>query len=72
VVVSPRSRNEYHIKLDVGAATKQRDALVKHVYTLLFNLLVHRMNSRLGTGRESRRFIGLLDVFGFEVPPTPK
>ena len=40
VVHSPRSGNQYHIALDQSAANKQRDALVKHIFTLLFNYLV--------------------------------
>jgi hypothetical protein len=67
IVQSPRSKNVFHIALDVGGAQKQRDALVKHVYTMLFNFLVGRMNSKIDTSKRFHKFIGLLDVFGFEV-----
>jgi len=70
VVKSPRSNNMYHIALDVGAATSQRDALVKHLYHMLFNLLIEKINSQIQVEKDFHRFIGLLDVFGFEVFKT--
>jgi len=70
VVKSPRSNNQYHIALDMGAAQSQRDALVKHLYHMLFNLLIEKINSQIQVEKDFHRFIGLLDVFGFEVFQT--
>ena len=70
VVHSPRSKSEYHIALDLTSANGQRDALVKHVYTMMFNLLIARINMNIESEREFHKFIGLLDVFGFEVFQT--
>jgi len=70
VVISPRSKSEYHIALDLASASGQRDALVKHIYTLMFNLIIARINLNIETDREFHKFIGLLDVFGFEVFQT--
>ena len=70
VVKSPRSNNEYHIALDMGAAISQRDALVKHLYQMLFALIVQKINTQIQVERDFHRFIGLLDVFGFEVFQT--
>eukprot|EP00966_Prymnesium_polylepis_P325623 7381597-Prymnesium_polylepis.1 len=70
VVHSPRSKSEYHIALDLTSANGQRDALVKHIYTMMFNLLIARINMNIETDREFHKFIGLLDVFGFEVFQT--
>ncbi|KAL3932462.1 MAG: hypothetical protein SGPRY_000692 [Prymnesium sp.] len=67
VVHSPRSKSEYHISLDITSANGQRDALVKHIYTMIFNLLIARINTIIETDRDFHKFIGLLDVFGFEV-----
>ena len=70
VVHSPRSKSEYHIALDLNSATNQRDALVKHIYTMLFNLIVARVNLNIEVEKDFHKFIGLLDVFGFEVFQT--
>ena len=70
VVKSPRSNNEYHIALDLDAAVSQRDALVKHLYQLLFHLVVEKINVQIAVDKDFHRFIGLLDVFGFEVFDT--
>jgi len=67
VVKSPRSANVYHIALDLHAALKQRDALVKHIYQMMFDVIVARLNQKIQTEKDFHRFIGLLDVFGFEV-----
>ena len=67
VVKSPRSATEYHIALDLTAALHQRDALVKHIYHILFDVVVDRINTKIQVEKDFHRFIGLLDVFGFEV-----
>ena len=58
---------EFHIKLTMEAAAKQKDALAKHIFNLLFDLLVGNMNLKIDTDKHMHKFIGLLDVFGFEV-----
>ena len=57
----------YQIQLKLEAALKQRDALAKQIYALLFDLLVAKMNQKIDTPKQMHKFIGLLDVFGFEV-----
>ena len=57
----------YQIQLKLEAALKQRDALAKQIYALLFDLLVAKMNQQIDTPKQMHKFIGLLDVFGFEV-----
>ena len=67
VVKSPRSNNVYHIALDKHAAENQKDALVKHIYSMMFNVVVERINLKIQVEKDFHKFIGLLDVFGFEV-----
>mgnify|MGYP002630367848 CR=1 FL=1 len=45
-----------------------RDALSRTVYMTIFDHLVERINASLATGEqpEGERYIGILDVFGFE------
>uniref|UniRef100_A0A8C4ENN7 Methyl-CpG binding domain protein 3b n=1 Tax=Dicentrarchus labrax TaxID=13489 RepID=A0A8C4ENN7_DICLA len=48
-------------------AVEARDALAKHIYGQLFTWTVQRLNSALRTqGRQSKSFIGVLDIYGFE------
>jgi myosin-5 len=42
-----------------------RDALAKILYKRLFEWIVQRVNSSIFKA-ETRRFIGILDIFGFE------
>ena len=48
-------------------ATEACEALAKHLYGNLFSYLVTKVNSLLATGGSSDRFIGILDIFGFEI-----
>ena len=57
----------FQIQLKLEAAVKQRDALAKQIYNQLFDLLVAKMNQKIDTPKQMHKFIGLLDVFGFEV-----
>ena len=61
----------YTIELDPTKAAQGRDAFCKAIYQRIFDHLVKRVNSSLGEsmGEASHefRFIGLLDVFGFEI-----
>jgi len=63
------SRSEsYTIELDPLKAAAGRDAFTKAVYQRLFDLLVTRVNTSLADADEAgHAFIGLLDVFGFEI-----
>eukprot|EP01127_Copromyxa_protea_P011781 TRINITY_DN2988_c1_g2_i2.p1 TRINITY_DN2988_c1_g2~~TRINITY_DN2988_c1_g2_i2.p1 ORF type:complete len:1408 (-),score=379.26 TRINITY_DN2988_c1_g2_i2:372-4037(-) len=61
----------YPVPLKYDEAIENRDALVKAMYDNLFDWLVEELNKRLqGTGEvppEDVRFIGVLDIYGFEV-----
>ena len=53
----------------VEDAVRTRDALAKCLYSGLFELLAARVNSSLdggGDAAQSRQWIGVLDIFGFE------
>ena len=69
VILSPRpgSDKKYRLTIDKGAAANQRDALVRHLYYMLFNVLVDRINTRIAEEKTCHKYIGLLDVFGFEI-----
>ena len=62
--------------LSVEDAGKNRDAFVAAVYAQAFDWLVQRINAVSATGGEheadvsSQRFIGVLDIFGFEIFQT--
>ena len=43
-----------------------RDALAKHIYAELFNWIVAVINKALESTSVSQRFIGVLDIYGFE------
>ena len=61
----------YNIQLTVAQATSARAALCKALYSLLFDWIVARVNRAiLGGATPTMRFIGLLDVFGFETFET--
>lgn len=51
----------------VAQATDARDAMVKRVYSGLFQHMVDCINSVLSaSGKTRHKFIGVLDIFGFE------
>jgi len=52
--------------LDIKAATVVRDSISKYLYTALFDWLVAAVNAKLFTGNTADRFIGVLDIYGFE------
>jgi len=54
------------IPLDEIAARDGRNSLAKQAYGKLFDYLVERVNESL-QGPEGSRFMGILDIFGFEI-----
>ncbi|CAO2831955.1 unnamed protein product [Amaranthus hypochondriacus] len=56
--------------LDPEAATVNRDALAKIVYSRLFDWLVNKINSSIGQDPDSKFLIGVLDIYGFETFKT--
>ncbi|KMT03781.1 hypothetical protein BVRB_8g189280 isoform A [Beta vulgaris subsp. vulgaris] len=56
--------------LDPIAATINRDALAKIVYSRLFDWLVNKINSSIGQDPDSKTLIGVLDIYGFETFKT--
>lgn len=71
VVVAGRRASVATVHLSAAQAACARDALAKAVYTALFRWLVCTVNAAApthGAGAAGRHnFIGLLDIFGFEV-----
>jgi len=58
----------YNIQLTPPQATAARNAFGKQVYCLLFDWIVARINDSIrGNANDAMPFIGLLDVFGFEI-----
>ena len=52
--------------LEVKAAINSRDSLAKTLYTRLFDWLVSKINLSIGQDPNSKHFIGVLDIYGFE------
>ncbi len=60
-----------HVTLTVKESEEARDSLARAVYSKLFDWLVAQINSRVaGRNAANRRFIALLDMFGFENFPV--
>ncbi|XP_011648183.1 unconventional myosin-Va isoform X2 [Pogonomyrmex barbatus] len=61
------STREVFLKpMTVDQAIGARDALAKHIYAELFNWIVTGINSSLQSPGPVYRFIGVLDIYGFE------
>ncbi|BFZ26086.1 hypothetical protein BsWGS_29125 [Bradybaena similaris] len=59
--------NEILIKpLTRSQAILARDALVKTIYSRLFDWIVCQINRALHTSAKAHKFIGVLDIYGFE------
>ncbi|OQR89908.1 myosin [Thraustotheca clavata] len=56
------------VLLSVEKAEITRDVMAKTIYSYLFDWLVDRINTSIGyTPPEDERFIGVVDIFGFEI-----
>jgi len=63
--------NDTMIKaLNPKEAKFSRDALAKHVYSCLFNWIVTELNKALMGESKQGKFIGVLDIYGFETFET--
>lgn len=61
------SMREVFLKpMTVEQAQVSRDALAKHIYAELFNWIVHIVNKELESSKTCHKFIGVLDIYGFE------
>jgi myosin heavy subunit len=59
------------VGLSAFEATNSRDAFAKFVYGSLFDWIVQRINAALGGSKgDADRFIGILDLSGFEIFET--
>lgn len=56
--------------MSVEEATASRDALAKHIYAQLFNWIVLVINKALESEIPRHKFIGVLDIYGFETFET--
>ena len=68
--LSTGRKSLYSVPLSVTQAAYSRDAIGKMVYSKLFGWLVARINESLSLDGEegvSCSFIGILDIYGFEV-----
>eukprot|EP00002_Diphylleia_rotans_P032740 TRINITY_DN6904_c0_g1_i2.p1 TRINITY_DN6904_c0_g1~~TRINITY_DN6904_c0_g1_i2.p1 ORF type:complete len:1057 (-),score=205.47 TRINITY_DN6904_c0_g1_i2:1190-4360(-) len=63
--ISTRSET-YSKPNNLEQALGARDALAKHLYGRLFDWIVDRINRTTRRDAECVRFIGILDIFGFE------
>lgn len=62
-----RSAHEEFLKpMTAAEAEFSRDALAKLMYDLSFNWIVDRINETLRSEEECFKFIGVLDIYGFE------
>ena len=60
--------------MDVESALVERDAVVKALYGYMFDWLISRINKAAAVSEEdmneNNSFIGILDIFGFEIFET--
>lgn len=57
----------YTVHLSATKAAAARDALAKMVYERIFSWLIHKSNQCLSGSASNPEFIGILDIFGFEI-----
>ena len=67
-VVSVKGRKSFvTVPLSAREAGGSRDSLAKFVYEHMFSWLIEQCNQTLSTTAPSTAFIGILDIFGFEI-----
>ncbi|XP_017772501.1 PREDICTED: unconventional myosin-Va [Nicrophorus vespilloides] len=59
-------REVFLIPMSLQQAMVSRDALAKHIYAILFNWIVLIINKALESEVPKYKFIGVLDIYGFE------
>ncbi|KAL5019880.1 hypothetical protein ScPMuIL_002772 [Solemya velum] len=52
--------------LTANQASFAQDALAKHIYSCLFDWIVKQINKALKSSIKQHKFIGVLDIYGFE------
>ena len=62
-----RGQESTSINLAPDVARDNRDALAKFIYGNLFDWLVQRVNKSMGKSTNAKNYIGILDIFGFEI-----
>uniref|UniRef100_A0A0K2VG83 Myosin 5 [Tribolium castaneum] n=1 Tax=Lepeophtheirus salmonis TaxID=72036 RepID=A0A0K2VG83_LEPSM len=60
------SRESYVKPMNAESALFARDALAKTIYSKLFDWIVVKINMSLKTSGKTHKFIGVLDIYGFE------
>lgn len=58
------------INLQVNEASSTRDSIAKLIYKNMFTWIVERVNQSIykeETNTKHSKFIGILDIFGFEI-----
>ncbi|KRT84142.1 Myosin head, partial [Oryctes borbonicus] len=63
-------REVFMIPMSIDQATAARDALAKHIYAQLFDWVVAVINKALESDIPRYKFIGVLDIYGFETFET--
>jgi len=65
------ARNDSYVTpLKAAEASQARDALAKCIYSNLFDWIVFQINKALKTSHKVNKFIGVLDIYGFETFET--
>ncbi|XP_076051644.1 dilute class unconventional myosin isoform X10 [Oratosquilla oratoria] len=59
-------REVFNKPMTLSEATFSRDALAKHIYAKLFDWIVTQINKCFSAKSKPYRFIGVLDIYGFE------
>ena len=64
------ARESYTKPIRAGDARFARDALSKYIYSKIFDWIVVKINKALKTSGKVHKFIGVLDIYGFETFDT--